>query len=178
MFGKLGDSVEIWTKVILYQFIEGQPYVGMPTGAKLSLALMNQIEIGCSSFKFKHYLRARTITWANKLLILYANNHVIVDLLWKYGDVLPTKNPIEWKENSIVCLARSKKIPEADPRHSMWSRHGGPPEALQHCWAQPFPPFSSSLDLCIQIQTPHITPLLWILWVHNSRNYSASSRCP
>ena len=45
---------------------------GMPTGAKMSLALTEQIEIGCSSFKFKHHLRARTITRANKLLILYA----------------------------------------------------------------------------------------------------------
>ena len=35
----LGGSVEVWMKDILYWFIEGQTYFGMPRGAKMSLAL-------------------------------------------------------------------------------------------------------------------------------------------
>ena len=43
MFGKfrcmLGVSVEVRMKNILYQFMEGQPRLGLPRGAKMSLAL-------------------------------------------------------------------------------------------------------------------------------------------
>ena len=51
--------MEVCTKNILYRFIEGQTHFGMPRGAKTSLAL-NDPKIGCSSFKFKHSLRACT----------------------------------------------------------------------------------------------------------------------
>lgn len=43
MFGKLwcnlGVSVEVQMKNILYQFMEGQPHLGLPRGANMSLAL-------------------------------------------------------------------------------------------------------------------------------------------
>jgi hypothetical protein len=37
-----------------YQFIEGQTHIGMPRGAKMSLALNELHEIGCPLFNFKH----------------------------------------------------------------------------------------------------------------------------
>jgi len=48
-------------KSILYWCTEGQTHFGMQSrGAKMSLAINEPHEIGCSSFKFKPYLRACT----------------------------------------------------------------------------------------------------------------------
>jgi hypothetical protein len=52
--------------------MKGQTHFGMPRGAKMSLAL-NKTKIGCSSFKFKHYLQECTTSGKN-LLLLHANN--------------------------------------------------------------------------------------------------------
>ena len=38
-----GGSVEVWTKNILYRFMEGQTHFGMPRGVKMSLALHEPI---------------------------------------------------------------------------------------------------------------------------------------
>ena len=48
--------MEVLIENILYGFIEGQTHHGIPRGAKISVDLNESHEIGCSSFKFKHYL--------------------------------------------------------------------------------------------------------------------------
>ena len=66
----LEGSVEVWRRNHLYRFIEGQTHFGMQSrGAKMSLNFNEANEMGCSSFKFKDYLRqACTITSGKKLL--------------------------------------------------------------------------------------------------------------
>jgi phosphosulfolactate synthase (CoM biosynthesis protein A) len=59
----LGGSVEVLTKNNLHRFIESQTHLGI---AKLG-PTMNQI--GCSSFKFKHYLRACTTSGKKALIV-------------------------------------------------------------------------------------------------------------
>ena len=54
---KVVGRVEVRTKNILNRFTENETHFGMPRGAKMSLTL-KRTEIGCSSFNFKHYLRA------------------------------------------------------------------------------------------------------------------------
>jgi hypothetical protein len=41
-------------------FIEDQTHFGMPRGASMTLAINKLTKIGCSLFKIKHYLQART----------------------------------------------------------------------------------------------------------------------
>ena len=61
----LRGSVEVWTKNILYQFIEGQTHMACQEVLKWVWPPMNRYR-----FKSKHYLRACT-TSGNKSLIIY-----------------------------------------------------------------------------------------------------------
>ena len=58
----LGGQLEVWTKNILHQFVEGQIHFGVQSR-------------GCSSFEFKHYLRA-CITSGKTSLILHSKQPI------------------------------------------------------------------------------------------------------
>jgi hypothetical protein len=53
-------------------FIEDQTHFGMPRGASMTLAINKLTKIGCSLFKIKHYLQARTTCGQRELLIASA----------------------------------------------------------------------------------------------------------
>ena len=60
--------MSVWTKNIQRRSIEGQTHFGIPRGAKL----LDETGIPrLFLFKFRHYLRAWTITSGNKLFILH-----------------------------------------------------------------------------------------------------------
>ena len=85
----LGGSVDVWAKNILYRFIEGQTHLGLPRSAKWFWP--QWVEIGSSSFKFKHYLQ-----YAPKVEIDCGN--CIQNNQWSIiGDQLPTKIPLSWR---------------------------------------------------------------------------------
>ena len=69
----LGGGVEVWTKNILYWFINGQIHLGMPRrGAKMSLAL-NELKLVATHSSSNTSYQVWT-TSGKKLLILAANN--------------------------------------------------------------------------------------------------------
>jgi hypothetical protein len=67
----LEGIVEVSSKNILYWLIEVQTHVGMPRGAKMSLALNEAIRV--ASYKFKHYLQACT-TIGKKYIVCKTTN--------------------------------------------------------------------------------------------------------
>ena len=94
----LGGSMEVWTKNILYRFIEDQTRFGMPRGAKMSLALNETYYVGLhskSNATSEHALLVESNHWYSM-----QNNHLKIIV-----DQLPTKSPIELELNSIVLLA-------------------------------------------------------------------------
>ena len=111
-------------KTFHYRFIKSQTHFGMQSReARVSLG-PQWAEIGCSSFKFKHYLRAYTITREKNLLILYGKS---------WGDELPTKSLIEWKDElssiGIVFypyLAVRLKTVTEKPASRMWPHMASP----------------------------------------------------
>ena len=113
-----GGSVEAWTENILYWFTESQTQLGMPRGAKMSLAFNEPHEIGCSSLKFKFYLRTCTITSGKNLLILYAKQPMT-----SVANQLQTKSSIELRGKlqftshvlSSSCLLASIQFAEHAP---------------------------------------------------------------
>ena len=64
----------------------------------MSLALSEPYKIGCSPFKFKHYLRACTRTSGKKLLILYAKQ-----IVKSYR--VPMKSPTEHNPDIAMVTA-------------------------------------------------------------------------
>ena len=67
--------MEVSTKNILYQFIEGQTHFGIARGAEMSLVL-NELRYVALHSNSEHYLQACT-TSGNKLLILYAKQPMV-----------------------------------------------------------------------------------------------------
>ena len=110
----LGGSVEVWTKNILYQYVEGQTHSDLPRGAKKSLALMNQnrplfIEIQTLPLRMQH-------KW-KKLLILYAKEWI------KFlGDQLLMQFPIEIKDNSNIHSERKGEDHRIIIQPSTWDQ--------------------------------------------------------
>jgi hypothetical protein len=80
-----GGSVEVWTKNILYRFMECQTHFGMPRGAKMSLALHEPIYLQTSTLppRMHHKLTKH-------------------GRFCKENNQLPTKTHVELKDNSIV----------------------------------------------------------------------------
>ena len=66
----LGGNAEVSIKNILYHFIEGQTHhFGIPRSVKIVYS-SRWTEMGCSTFKFKHYyLQACTITSRKKEIV-------------------------------------------------------------------------------------------------------------
>ena len=66
--------MEVWSKNVLYLFIESQTQFGLLGGAKNEFG-PQRTELGCSLFKFKHLLQACT-TSGMKSLIYVQNNQL------------------------------------------------------------------------------------------------------
>ena len=79
-------------KNVLYQFIEGQTHFGMSRDATLSLASMNRDRL--PFIQIKHCLQH-----APQVLRHYS--YCMQNNQWEIrGDQLPTKSPIELRENA------------------------------------------------------------------------------
>ena len=86
----LGVSVEVWTKNILYQFIEGSNPFGMPRGAHLSFGPQ-----WTYTSSFQHYFEACTTSGKN-VFILYAKQPI-----GNHGEPTPDgKVPLNEKDGS------------------------------------------------------------------------------
>ena len=86
--GRHEGCVEVWTKNILYWFIEGQTHFGMSRGANLSLALYEPKEVALHSNSIstsKYAPQEERNFWC-----YMKNNQWII-----IGVQLPTKSPIE-----------------------------------------------------------------------------------
>ena len=84
----LKGSVEVWTKEILYQFIEGQTQFYMPRGAEMSVAVnkLNQVALHSNSNTDSKHAPQVEINYQFSMQIKK----------WKImGHQLPTKTPIE-----------------------------------------------------------------------------------
>ena len=96
----LGSSVEVWTKNILYRFIEGQTHFGMPRGDKMSLALNKAKHVACHSNSFstsKYAPRVERNYW-----------YCIQNNQWKIiEDKLPMSIPVELKRTLLRLVTFS-----------------------------------------------------------------------
>ena len=86
-------------------------------------------EIGCSSFKFKIYLRARTTKWKERKKERYYWYCMQIHQWTIIGDALPTRSPIELKHNTIVSTIVTNYIQFTVRR--IWKAYCNPTEILQ-----------------------------------------------
>ena len=90
-----------WTLYIGSLRVKPQLILAYQEVLKWGWRSMNRTVIGCTSFKFKHYLQECTITSGKKILICKQNNE------WKIiGDELPPKSPLDVKEFSLVKVGK------------------------------------------------------------------------
>ena len=97
--------MEVWTKDILYWFIEGQTHIGMPRGAKMNLALNEpkQVTLYTTSITtFEHTPQVK------KILILYAKHQ------WKIiGTNFQQNIQLSWKitlMSDLVILISGRRL--------------------------------------------------------------------
>ena len=83
--------MEVWTKSILYLFIEGQTYFGMPRASKMSLALYKPTQVALHSNSKKQKLPPSTRLKLKEIIDIVCKTTNRKSL----GTKLPTKSHIE-----------------------------------------------------------------------------------